>query len=170
MASDLDQMTANTTKVLGTCGSASCINYAVGRHGFCSVHTWRQNAVGDIIAEKEERVHKLGCDEMHGHHAPKCCSPTCWCLPLLNFDEGSNNALTRWEITSKKLNEDQRERIDSFIHSLEICLKFGQGRIYLGLEAKSILAWEFYKVDNEERPKPKGRRDAIEHTRKMNES
>jgi hypothetical protein len=87
---------------------------------------------------------------------------------LLNFDEG-NNALTRWEIISKKLNEDKRSRIDSFIHSLESCLKFGHGRIYLGLEAKSILAWEFYKVDTGSRPKPKGRREAIEHTRRQNE-
>ena len=51
---------------------------------------------------------------------------------------------------------------------MESCLKFANGRMYLGLEAKSMLAWEFYKVDNEERPKPKGRRDAIEHTRSLN--
>ena len=170
MSSDLDQMTANTTKVLGMCGSASCTNNAVGRHGFCSIHTWRQNAVGEIIPEKEERLHRLGCDEMHGHIAPKCCSPSCWCLPLLNFDEGSNNALTRWEVTSKKLTEDQIARIDTFIHGMETCLKFANGRMYLGLEAKSMLAWEFYKTDSTRpRAKPKGRREAIEHTKKKNE-
>lgn len=31
-----------------------------------------------------ERGHKLGCDEAHEHHAPKCCAPECWCRSLCN--------------------------------------------------------------------------------------
>ena len=27
-----------------------------------------------------DREHKLGCNEMHKHHAPKCCAPSCWCF------------------------------------------------------------------------------------------
>lgn len=26
------------------------------------------------------RLHKLGCDEYHAHHAPQCCRTDCWCL------------------------------------------------------------------------------------------
>lgn len=85
-------------------------------------HLRKQSAVEEQLTRLNEkpREHKLGCDEMHGHMAPKCCSPSCWCLPLRSFEKNNpNNALTRWEVTSKKLNEDQRARIDSFIHTLE---------------------------------------------------
>ena len=27
----------------------------------------------------ERRPHKIGCDEFHEHHAPKCCALDCWC-------------------------------------------------------------------------------------------
>lgn len=26
------------------------------------------------------KVHKLCCNEMHGHKPPECCAPDCWCL------------------------------------------------------------------------------------------
>ena len=171
MPSDLDQITANDTEVLGACESGDCTNSAVGRHGYCSVHKPIQGALGEILPGKEKLVHKLGCDEMHGHMAPKCCSPDCYCLPLLNFELDPNTALSRWSRIDKKLTEGQREHIDSFAHTLETCLKFSNGRVWLGLEAKAVLAWEFYKADDsEERPKPKGRREAIEHTRRQNEA
>lgn len=118
------------------------------------------------------REHKLGCDEYHQHIAPKCCSLDCWCLPLRSFEDNPNNALTRWEATSKKLTVDQQARITTFIRGMEHCLKFSRdsGRLYLGLEANMMVAWEFYKVDNNETPpKPKGRRDAIEHTKRLND-
>ena len=36
---------------------------------------------------------------------------------------------------------------------------------------EAMLAWEFYKIDASEiPPKPKGRREAIEHTRNLNEA
>ncbi len=120
----------------------------------------------------KEKYHKLGCDEMHQHVAPMCCRTTCWCLPKLApmTHEPANDALTHWELTNKKLTEDQEARINSFIHGLESCLKLSNGRVYLGLEANSMLAWEFYKTDSTRpRPKPKGRREAIEHTRNLNE-
>lgn len=170
--SDIDQMTANDTKVFKMCNSLSCLNRAVGGHGFCGKHKTAGMPTAQPTPQKgeEPRLHKLGCDEMHGHVAPKCCSPNCWCFPLRNFEKNPNNALTRWEATSKNLTVDQKERITNFIYGMEKCLKFGSGRMYLGLEANMMLAWEFYKVDNTETPpKPKGRRDAIEHTRKMNE-
>ncbi len=170
MSSDLTQNTANKTKAFEICESKNCMNNAVGTHGYCAAHK-RLPFLPDVLIKEIEtnREHVLGCDEMHGHMAPRCCSQTCWCLPERNFNKDANTALTRWEMTSHKLTEDQRERIDSFIHTLEVCLKFGNGQIYLGLEAKSVLAWEFYKVDNtEEPPKPKGRREAIEHTRQKN--
>ncbi len=132
--------------------------------------------MSDNISEgsaPKDDFHKLGCDENHQHAAPKCCRDDCWCLPKIipMLDEQPNDALTRWEITSKKLTEDQRARIDSFIHGLESCLKFGDGRIWLGLGAHSMLAWEFYKTDSTRpRPKPKGRREAVEHTRRQNEA
>ena len=178
--SDLTQSTANATKVFGLCAKITradqpdCTNSAVGQHGFCAAHKplpFLPDVLKRAIAKDENREHILGCDEMHGHMAPTCCSQTCWCLPLRNFNKDSNTALARWEKTCKKLTEDQRAYIDSFIHTLEVCLKFGNGQIWLGLEAKSALAWEFYKVDNtEEPPKPKGRREAIEHTRRQNEA
>jgi len=157
------------------CASNVCINYAVGRHGFCANH---HDEDLYIPRTEPQREHKLGCNEMHGHIAPACCHPDCWCVPKAeeqhperNFEKDPNNALTRWEKISKKLTEDQRARIDVTISGLETCLKFAHSRMYLGLEAKSMLAWEFYKVDNtEDPPKPKGRREAIEHTRRQNEA
>ena len=171
MSTDIIQSVANSTDVLGPCSSGDCNNSAVGRHGYCLDHKPTQGPLGEILPGKEKRVHKLGCDEMHGHMAPKCCGPDCWCLPERNFEKDPNTALSRWETTSKKLTEDQRTHIDGFISSLETCLKFAHSRMYLGLEAKSMLAWEFYQTDSTRpRPKPKGRRDAIEHTRRQNEA
>ena len=28
----------------------------------------------------EGKPHKIGCDEFHEHHAPKCCALDCWCV------------------------------------------------------------------------------------------
>ena len=169
---DLTQSVANQAKAFPMCASKNCASYAVGRHGRCANHKSPPYLPDVLVKEIEtNREHILGCDEMHGHMAPRCCSQTCWCLPERNFNKDSNTALSRWEKTSKKLTEDQRAHIDSFVHTLEVCLKFGNGQIWLGLEAKSALAWEFYKTDSTRpRPKPKGRREAIEHTRRQNEA
>jgi hypothetical protein len=33
----------------------------------------------EAFPPKRGREHVLGCDEYHAHHAPDCCSPSCWC-------------------------------------------------------------------------------------------
>ncbi len=170
---DLTQLVANTTKAYPMCKVKNCGSYSVGRHGSCSNHKL-PSYFPEFLAKEvaKNREHILGCDEMHGHVAPRCCCTSCWCLPERSFNKDSNTALTRWEKTSKKLTEDQRAHLYSFVHTLEVCLKYGNGQIWLGLEAHSMLAWEFYQVDSTEDPppRPKGRRDAIEHTRKINEA
>lgn len=35
--------------------------------------------VKEDMMRKPGRYHELFCDEYHQHHAPKCCSASCWC-------------------------------------------------------------------------------------------
>ena len=54
-------------------------------------------------------------------------------------------ALWRWQETEKKLTEDQKGRIEWLVSTLECCcLRVGNGRVWLGIEAKTMLASAIY--------------------------
>ncbi len=81
-------------------------------------------------------------------------------------------ALESWNKTAAKMTGDMRDRIDSLISNLEYCLKFRHGRIWLGIEARTLLASELYSVNwydaSPDLSGTKGRRAAIKHTRELN--
>ncbi len=56
----------------------------------------------------------------------------------------SDDALNRWQKTAAKLTTSEKDRIVQIVSDLESCLKFTGGRIYLGIEAKSVLALHLY--------------------------
>jgi len=63
------------------------MNFFAGKPNYVADVEDMANALVDI---KESRMdtngkqHVLGCDEYHCHHAPKCCSQTCWCQDEYN--------------------------------------------------------------------------------------
>ena len=68
-----------------------------------------------LIDIKEERMnsegkqHILGCDEYHGHHAPKCCSRSCWCQSEYNALEGKSGLQEICE--NRKLFDEHKESV-----------------------------------------------------------
>lgn len=84
------------------------------------------------------------------------------------FKRESNTSLDMWEKTAKNMTVDMRNSIDSLVHDIERCMKFGGSRIWLGLQAKTILAGRIYGVScHKDSPDlSTGRREAIEHTKR----
>ncbi len=91
------------------------------------------------------------------------------------LDAEAKATLDRWHQVSVKMTEDMKEHIDGLISALETTLKFGNGRIWLGLNANVMLASAIYGVDRFDNTpdysetgwiEAKGRRGAVEHTRR----
>jgi len=91
------------------------------------------------------------------------------------LDPEARATLERWEQVSAKMTEDMKDHIKGLISDLETTLKFGNGRIWLGLNANVMLAHSIYGVDRFAGTpdfsktgwiEAKGRRGAVEHTRR----
>lgn len=86
--------------------------------------------------------------------------------------EEESRTLEMWESTAEKMTEVMKESIKVLLSDLEQCLKFGNGRIWLGLQAHTLLADRLYGVNwMEDSPdRSKGRRQAIEHTKRKHQN
>jgi len=91
------------------------------------------------------------------------------------LDPEAKMTLERWQQVSAKMTEDMTDHIKGLISALETTLKFGNGRIWLGLNANVLLAYAIYGVDRFDNTpdfsetgwiEAKGRRGAVEHTRR----
>jgi len=146
-----------------------CITEPVFQYRCRNCHKLHRHASAPIFVKREFEA---------GRPLPKRYETTYFCNRHCEkaweerLKQESTTSLDTWEKTAEKMTEDMRTRLDNLVHDIERCLKFGGCRIWLGLQAKTMLAYTLYGVScHRESPDlSTGRRDAIEATKKKYEN